>query len=202
MIIYGASNKTLAGYVLADKCSNCSQQGCVELYVLQRFFHVFFVPVFAAGKTAGSQCKNCKQKLKLRQMPESYKNEFHSLKGQSRTPVWMYTGLGIVVAFIIIFTLFKNEKKDSNAALILMAQSRDVYEIMISDNRYTLYKVTRVHGDSVFFRVNNYQTNEESGLTAIKKKGNSAYSKNELLLFKKELKVMLDKGEIIDINSR
>ena len=80
-----------------------------------------------------------------------------------------------------------------------MPQSGDIFQIKTKDNQYTLYKVDEVQGDSVFVKANNYETNSASGLDDLKKK---EYSEDILGFTKTELKQMLDKGEIIDIDRK
>jgi hypothetical protein len=53
-----------------------------------------------------------------------------------------------------------------------------------------------VLGDSVFVQINDYETNKVTGLNDLKKE---AYSEEVMGFSKAELKQMLEKGEIIDI---
>jgi hypothetical protein len=202
MIIYGSKSKQLAKELLTDKCPNCGTQNCVELYVFQKYAHVFWIPFFPAGKTAVSQCNHCKQVLKLKQMPSSLKGSYENLKLQTKTPIWTFSGVAIVAALFAVG--FVNAKKNDarNAKLILAPQSGDVYEVKTKENQYTLYKVENITGDSALIRINQFETNKLSGLTDLKNKGENGYSEVLSSFSKSELKEMLQKGEILDIDRK
>ena len=172
------------------------------MHVFQKYAHVFWIPFFPMGKTGVSQCDHCKQVLKLKEMPASLTASYDNLKSQTKTPIWMFSGLALVAVLITIGVINDKKKDEKNAQLILTPQSGDIFEIKTKDNQYTLYKIDQIQGDSVFVRVNNYETNKATGIDDLKKKGDNAYSEEVLGLSKSELKVMLDKGEIIDVDRK
>jgi len=202
MIIYGWKSKQLAKEIIIDKCSNCGAQNSIEFYIFQKYAHVFWIPFFPIGKTAVSQCDSCKQILKLNEMPPSLKAEYANLKSRSKTPIWTFSGLAII-AVIITASIINSQKRDEkNSKLILAPQSGDIFEIKTADNQYTLYKAQSVLSNTVFIRANQYETNNESGLTDIKNKGDNAYSDDVIPLSNAVLKTMLEKGEILDIDRK
>ena len=202
MIIYGSKTKQLAKEVLTDKCPNCGTQNSVELYVFQKYAHVFWIPFLPLGKTAVSQCDHCKQVLKLKEMPSSLKTSYENLKSQTKTPIWTFSGLAIVAVLITIGILNDKKNDEKNAKLVLAPQSGDIFEIKTKENQYTLYKVENIAGDSAFIRINQFETNKVSGLADLKSKGESGYSEDVFSFSKTELKVMLEKGEILDIQRK
>ena len=199
MIIYGTKTKELAKEHLIDKCPNCGTQNSIDMHVFQKYAHVFWIPFFPVGKTGVSQCDHCKQVLKLKEMPSSLRTAYDNLKVQTKTPIWTFAGLALVAALITIIIISDKKKAEKNAQLILTPQTGDIFEIKTKDNQYTLYKVYQVEGDSVFVQVNNYETNKITGLDDLKKKD---YSEDVLGFSKTELKQMLEKGEIIDIDRK
>lgn len=202
MIIYGSKSKELAKELLTDKCPNCGTQNSIEIHVFQKYAHVFWIPFFPVGKTGVSQCDHCKQILKLKEMPSSLILSYENLKAQTKTPVWMFAGLALVAVLITIGVIAGKNKDEKNAKLILTPQSGDIFEIKTNDNQYTLYKIDQVEGDSVFIRTNNFETNKSSGINDLKRKGDSAYSKEVYGFSKAALNQMLDKGEIMDIDRK
>jgi hypothetical protein len=202
MIIYGSRTKQLAKEALLDKCPNCGTQNSVELYVFQKYAHVFWIPFFPFGKTAVSQCSHCKQVLKLKEMPSSLRGAYENLQSQAKTPVWTFSGL-VIVAVLITTGILNDQKNDAkNAKLVLAPQSGDIFEVKTKENQYTLYKIENIAGDSAFIRINQFETNKVSGLADLRSKGESAYSEDVYLFSKAELKVMLEKGEILDIQRK
>lgn len=202
MIIYGTKSKELAKQVLTDKCPNCGRQNSIEIYVFQKYAHVFWIPLFPIGKTALSQCDHCKQVLKEKQIPSSLLSSYATIKAQSKTPIWTFSGLALIVALIAFAFVSEKKKDEKNAKLILSPQSGDIFEVKTEDLQYTLYKVDGLQGDSVLIRVNNYETNKVTGLSDLKRKGEAAYSEDLFAIHKKDLQQMLDKGEIMDIERK
>jgi hypothetical protein len=196
MIVYGSRSKELAKDILTDQCPNCGKQNSIDMHVFQKYAHVFWIPFFPMGKTGVCQCDYCKQVLTLKEMPASLAISYENLKARAKTPIWMFSGLAVLAILITIGFISDKQNDEENARLILMPQAGDVFEIKLGSKQYTLYKVAQVAGDSVFVQLNNYETNKVAGLNDLKKE---TYSEEVLGFSKAELKQMLEKGEIIDI---
>ncbi len=199
MIVFGTANKEIAKEHIIDKCPNCGAQNSIEMHLFQEHVHIFWIPFFPNKRTGVSQCERCKQILQLSQMPASLRTAYENLKAQTRTPIWTFAGSGLISLVMISCFIFYKQKEKRNAELILVPQAGDIFEIKTKDNFYTLYKVDQVKGDSVFIQVNNYQVNQETGLSDLKRKG---YSDEIYTISKKELKEMFKSGEVIDIDRK
>src|SRR5882672_1182143 len=156
MIIYGVRSTQLAKEIIADKCSGCGTQNSIELYVFQKYAHVFWIPLFPVGKTVVSQCDHCKQVLKQKEMPSSLLSTYESIKSQTKTPIWTFSGLAVIAILITIGVVNDQKNDQENAQLILAPKPGDIFEIKTRENQYTIYKVDEVQGDSVFIRINEY----------------------------------------------
>ena len=200
MIIFGSNTKQIATETSPDQCPNCGAYNSVQLYVVQKYAHVFWIPFFPTGKSIVSQCNNCKQALKLKEMPSAMALSSDNLKSQSKTPVWTFAGLALVAIIVTLGFINEKKKDEKNARLILAPQTGDIFEIKTDRDQYTLYKIDDVQGDSVFIRINNYETNKVTGLDDLKRKGENAYSEDVFSITKSDLKKMMDKGDVIDID--
>src|SRR6185369_8201835 len=100
MIVYGRKATQIAKELIVEKCPNCGTMNSVELYVFQKYAHVFWIPFFPIGKTAVSQCAHCKQSLKLKEMPLELRTAYDHVKQQAKTPIWTFSGLALVVVLI------------------------------------------------------------------------------------------------------
>ncbi len=199
MVVYGTKNTKLTGAQIIDKCSNCGTSNVMEMHVFQKFAHVFWMPFFPMKKLGVSQCNHCKQVLTQKEMPPALTTTYQTLKAQAKTPIWTFAGIGLVIALVTIGVISDRRKDEKNAKLIVSPQVNDIYEVTLGYKHYTLYKVAIVKGDSVFLSVNDYETNKATGLKDLKKKRGNAFSEDFLPLTKAELKEMLEKGEILDI---
>ena len=129
MIVYGSKSKELAKEILTDKCQNCGTQNCIDMHVFQKYAHIFWIPFFPMGKTGVSQCDHCKQVLKLKEMPATLTASYNNLKAQTKTPIWMFSGLALVAVLITIGVISDKKKDEKNAQLILTPQKGDIFEI-------------------------------------------------------------------------
>ncbi|MGG9971558.1 zinc-ribbon domain-containing protein [Ferruginibacter sp. SUN002] len=196
MIVYGSKSKELLKEHIIDKCPHCGTQNSIDMYVLQKYAHVFWIPFFPMGKTGVSQCDHCKQMLKLKEMPPHLVTTYENLKAQTQTPKWMFSGLALVAFLITVGIISEKEKDEKNNKLILAPKKGDIFEVKIKALEYTLYKVHEVQKDSVFVQVNNYQINKVSKLDQLREK---SYSEDIYGFSKTELKKMLDNDEILNI---
>ena len=199
MIIYGSKANHIATELTQGKCDSCGTQGSVYLSVFHKYAHIFWIPFFPIGKTAVSQCQHCKKVSKLNEFSSATRMDYDNLKSQRKTPLWMFSGLALVAIFIVFTSYESSVNAKRNAARILAPMEGDIFEIKTEDNQYTLYKVARVEQDSVLIRFNEYQTNKSTGLIDLKRKGDASFSELMFPIAKKELKTMLEKGEIMDI---
>ena len=197
MIIFGSAGKEIARGKTRAICTNCQQQNSINMYIVQRYIHIYWIPFCPAlYKEAISECTDCNQVLKKKQFPESYKSHYKDLNHSSKIPIWMFTGLGIIA--VIIFGIFINIKQNDseNAELVLSPKKGDIYEIKLSDEKYTLYKVDKVEGNAVYILENEYIADKEDGIDQLLLK---PFYKESYPIMKSDLKIMLEKGEIIDI---
>jgi hypothetical protein len=197
MVVYGSKAKLLAKETQVDKCTHCGELNSVEIQVFQKYAHVFWIPFFPTGKTGGSQCAHCKQVLTVKQMPDSLRQSYEVLKKNTRTPIWTFAGLTIVVVLIALAIISDKQNDAQNAKLILDPKPGDVYEVKNANDNYTLYKVSKVVGDTVFILQNEYEVTAKSGLRKLRDKP-FVNEPDEFL--KSELKAKFDNGEIVDIN--
>ncbi len=199
MIIYGTRAVETAKGFAPEKCPNCGAVSSIDMHVFQKYAHVFWIPFFPFSRTGVSQCDKCKQILKLEEMPADLRASYDQLKKQTRTPVWMFAGVALVVMGIIAGVIFDKNQDAKNAKLIMSPQKGDIYEVRTKSSQYTIYKVALVERDSVFLYINNYETNKSSGLNQILMKGDAAFSEEVYGFSKTELKAMVETDEIMDI---
>jgi hypothetical protein len=171
MIIYGTKAPLLKTEYAGIPCPNCKTNHSIQISIFQRYAHVFWIPFFPIGKTGVSVCGNCRQVLKLKEMPADLRLSYDNLKLQTKTPIWTFSGLGIVAVIAIGVTIHgqQNEKKIAN--LINKPKAGDIAQIKEKENQYTLYKVVDVKKDSVYLVINKYQTDDENDISNLEVKG-------------------------------
>ncbi len=202
MIIYGSKATELKTENITGKCPHCATPASVQMTVFQKFAHIFWIPFFPTGKTGATSCSHCKQVLQKKEFDTSLLENYETLKVQTKTPVWTFSGLVILILLISWGVVQSRQHDAKNAKIILIPQKGDIYEIKNGYQQYTLYKVDSIAGDTVYLLTHQYETTKLSGLRDLKNKGDEAYSADLLPMLKSDLKTMLDKGEIVDIDRK
>ncbi|TFF39271.1 zinc ribbon domain-containing protein [Mucilaginibacter psychrotolerans] len=197
MIIYGTTAKALTTEQVVDACPNCNSRNTVHISVLQQWAHIFWIPLFPIGKTGVSQCTHCKQVLKLKEMPAGLRLSYDNIKAQTKTPVWTFAGLLLIAVVAVAITVNQQQKSQKVTQMIPSLKKGDIIHIRLSDTAFTVAKVNRVKGDSVFLLDSKYQINH--GYMDISDLESKEFETQEEAVSVADLKAMDKKEEIIDI---
>lgn len=166
MIIYGSRNKEVAQQHSSHSCSHCNTPNATTLHVIQRYFHIFWIPMFPFGKIGASQCNHCKQVLPTKQMPSSLRSEYDQLKADAKTPLWMFLGLALLGALIVSIAIDEKKENEATAAHITHLQPNDLLKVK-TDEGYTYLKVVTVKGDTISLRSNKQIAVTQSGVSRL-----------------------------------
>jgi hypothetical protein len=197
MIVYGTKTTLLKSEITWDQCPSCGKANCIQMNVFQRYVHLFWIPFLPAGKTGVSQCTNCRQVLQLKQMPPALKLSYDNLKTDTKTPLWNFIGIVLIGIALVGFSIQSKNKAERVSKMVLAPKAGDIFEIKLKEDAYTLFKVSKVAGDTVYVADNKYQTNQESGLNDLK---NKEYETVVHSITIAELVAMDKKDEILDID--
>jgi hypothetical protein len=199
MIIYGSRAKQLARETISDSCPHCQTSNCIDMYVFQRYAHIFWIPFFPVGKTGASRCAHCKQALKLKEMPPYLRIAYDNVAARTRTPVWTFIGVAIVGVLIINGIIQSGMHDARMSELVKSPQVGDILEIKKGAGLYTLYKVMDVRPDSVAVLPLRYTVNQQSGLSELESGKYAQYSDEPKMYSRENLSVLLHAGEILDV---
>ena len=196
MIVYGTRAKVLATENVIDACPNCNSHNTVHISVLQKWAHIFWIPFFPIGKTGVSQCTNCKQVLKLKEMPAGLRLSYDNIKAQTKTPVWTFAGLMLIAVVAVAITFYEQQKSQKVTQMIPFLKKGDIIHLRLSDTTFTVEKVSRVKGDTVFLLYSKYQINRFMDISDLESK---EFETQEEAVTVADLKAQDKKDEIIDI---
>lgn len=197
MIIFGSNASLVKSEVIAEPCIHCNNANCVEMKVLQKYAHFFWIPCFPIGKTALSICRHCKQVLKKKDMPETYKMAYQNLLPQSKTPAWTFAGL-VLVLLLGGYIFYMQKKQDALfKELIAAPQKGDIYRVKNAEGNYMLYKVSDIRGDTVFVLYSQTTVTKRKNTKMILSRGKDAFSPEQNPVLKSDLKKMLAEDIIV-----
>ncbi len=98
MIVYGSRGKHLHSEETNPiHCSHCQGQRKHTISVYGRYAHIFWIPFFPLGKKGVSECNHCKITLAPKEMNEQLKLAFQNAKKNTKTPIWFWSLLLIIV---------------------------------------------------------------------------------------------------------
>ena len=120
MIIYGSKATQLAKASISQSCPHCQQTNSIDMYVFQRYAHVFWIPFVPIGKTGVSQCAHCKQTLKFKEMSSSLKLAYQDVALQAKTPYWTFVGVALVGVLLII-SIIQSGVHDARTSILLQS---------------------------------------------------------------------------------
>ncbi len=202
-MVIGTKSTLLKSEYIAGQCPNCHSNYSVQMNVFQRYVHVCWIPFFRFEKTGVSRCDNCHQVLELYRMPESLKLSYERLKVQTRGPLWHFSGLVLALLCVVALIITEKQKIEKVSKLVQSPQKDDIFEVKIKDDQYTLYKVAKVKGDTVYFFANKLQTDQEEGLSQLLDKGPQGFATDSIYGLSKSALIKMDKkDEIIDIDRK
>jgi len=200
MIFYGSkASKIKEGKINNVKCPNCDNLTSMDYTIFGQYAHLYWIPFFPIGRKNFTECYSCKMTFKVGELPEAIKSKFKQERQGVRTPIWFYSGFGVLAIAIclIIFTIKENDK--NNLEYINSPQIDDVYSMKGSQyGFYTSMKITNVTEDSIFVIMNDYETDKRTGISKINKKTN--YTNQSYSLSKEDVISLFNDETIFDID--
>ncbi|GGG46045.1 hypothetical protein GCM10011414_14560 [Croceivirga lutea] len=198
MIIYGTRSTHLDSKPLPTAvCPHCTTKGQLTASVFSRHVHVFWIPLFPAGRTGVFECQHCHKGFKKKELGEDGKREYKNFNGNVRTPIWKYSGLAII-ALLIAFGIYSSSQNNAKVAeMVTKPAMYDIYTFKTATNYYSTFKVANVFKDSMYVNYNDYEVERQSGIYKIDKKEN--YSDLIYVLTTAEIADMYKNGRIKNI---
>ena len=199
-MIIGMRSKVLAEQLLTnDTCRRCGKKNVLELVVLQDYAHFFFIPFLPAGKTAAIRCTNCELEMTHHELSFDDELMYKDLKRKTKTPIWMFTFLAILLCVLIVPLLLAKNKPHVESkieGMILRPQVGDVYQVKWEEQYYSWFKIDSLSQDSVWLLTNSASTPIEAGLSAIREE---PYDSLPMIVNRNDLKLMFVDRQVIDI---
>jgi hypothetical protein len=193
LLIYGRRSMRIKKYTDNQQCCKNCKTFEFDVKVYRSYFHIYYIPVLPFGnKTVEIRCKSCGEPLRDYVIQKHYVDI-------AKTPFYLYS-LVILIAGLFAFIISKNLiTQKEKARFVNDPKVGDVYGIRKDENNSTTYyflRASQINGDTVLV----YHSNLEYSRFVSRFNENDFFVKDEELIYtKKELKAMLDKGEINSI---
>lgn len=111
-------------------------------------------------------------------------------------PKLLFFSTLLVAASFFVWRKIVTNNNRRITQLLLLPQAGDIYEMATENRQYTLLRVSRVQGDSVFVNINEFETDKKKGLSMLREK---PFSKEEIAFTRQTLRVMQKEEKILDV---
>lgn len=200
MIFYGTNGTHYATEALAGSCCPaCHAPEALQLGLVSRYAHVYWIPLFPFQKVAVTQCLNCQASWTEKQLAPALASAVRTAKQRSRAPYWTWAGLLLIVAMSLYGYLHSIRDTRTDEALLASPHAGDIYTVRSdSSQMYSLLKVRQVGGNIVELVANEYETENATPINSLN--APSRYSKEPFTLTFLDLQIMRRKGQLTDVD--
>lgn len=199
MIFYGTKASNIKnGQVINVDCPHCETNTSMNYAVFGKYAHVYWIPFFPIGKTTVAECNNCKRTFEYSELPQPIQTKLDREKEKdgAKTPIWMFSGLGVIAVLVAIGYVVSGQTEKKEAEYLKAPKVGDIYKFESNPGFYSTMKVESVLKDSVHVLINDMETNKTSGINDIDKPENY----KELYGYSKEqIRKMYKDNEIYEI---
>jgi hypothetical protein len=169
-------------------CTTCNSIG-LEFEIFRDYYHLFWIPLFPVGdKESKVYCTKCRKS-------NNFNPRVKHFESVTRTPIYLYSGVLLFLMLIGTLVIANINTQKEKALFIAEPKVGDVYLIRKDVNDSTYYyflRVARIQRDTVIVYPNAFQY-----FSFVYKLNDEDYFvTQEFFYTKKELKELLEKGEV------
>lgn len=200
MIFYGTRATNLKnGQIVNIDCPNCETNTAMRYSVFGRYAHIYWIPFAPSGKTTVIECNNCKKTYELKDVPKSVQEKIsrENEKAPVRNPIWMFSGLFVIVIGVAIALYISKITDEEEAVFIKKPKIGDIYRFKTTDRFYSTMKVLKITPDSLDITINKLQTDQMTGIEDIDRDENYI---EKFSIARKEITKMFASDTIYEIN--
>lgn len=157
MVIYGYKTiKTKSKDGLEIECESCGKTGTTAIQFFQEYLHVFWIPFLPWSRFATTSCKNCGYTTDSESMSPKYEALYK--KQKPMPPIWLFTGL-VVILLSYGFTYWqKQHKKEVEQNRIVMCSEQDaapgkIYQVGVDDTKGDIDFLKKNHTKSKLIQI-------------------------------------------------
>lgn len=153
LLFFGTRGSLLGSTSTKIKCLECNI-GYYDLFCVQRYFHLMWIPSFPTEKILGLTCVHCRHLLDTKNIDKD--KGIKEFKKHFRAPLWMYGGGFLILGFGALFTfcIMQQQRFIEN----FMETPKSNYCLLIQANRkyYVPIKVDSIEDNLVHIQYHQY----------------------------------------------
>ena len=201
MIIYGTNGALIGTAPLpAAACPACAAPGQLSISLFGRYAHVYWIPLFPYSKPTVVQCGHCQRAWAGKDIPTELHPPILAIKKQTRTPLWHWSGAGLVGIALAWGLVASTQNDRADKAYLVAPHAGDVYTVHSpgDSTKYSLLKVVSARGNTVEVAGNEFETADSNPLAELN--APEKYSKDTYSLTVLDLQIMHNNGQLTDVD--
>ncbi|MDR2951565.1 MAG: zinc-ribbon domain-containing protein [Dysgonomonas sp.] len=163
IFIFGTRTTTGNPIQTGQTCPACGEEHSIMMVPEQRYFHLFWIPLFPTSKQFTPVCNLCGAMFTTQKVPVT-----DEVRKQYKTPKWTLLGpivLGLLILAVIISVSVTSVSENSDLkAKVENPQEGDIYHVKYDVHQYSLMRVASFSPDSVYFHLSPGRIERKSDL--------------------------------------
>ncbi len=155
MIIFGTKTKGISSTPVESSCESCNQSQQL-VHIFQKYFHIFWIPVFPLTKQTILECQHCKKTVLEKEMSSQQKSISQPKRSAAKTPAYMFAG-SVLIACLIGWPIYSSDQEKARTQTYVSAPAAmDIAVIEASKNQFQILKLLSVQNNMISFQIGNY----------------------------------------------
>ncbi len=157
MFFYGVKSKPIKKGMLTNiHCDCCEEVSEMEYSFLQKYFHLYWIPLIPLKKKTEVRCENCGYIYENKESTKDIDTKLNRVKDRYpiRTPIWAFSGIIILTLFFCWAFWQSDRHSEIEGDYIKKPKKGDVYFLNFTPGNYTTLRIDKVDKTNVYFTRN------------------------------------------------
>lgn len=155
MIVFGTKAKGIDSSVVNTVCPSCSQSPHA-LHIFQKYFHIFWIPVFPLGKISVLECQHCKKTTTDKDLNALQGSMAQAKRKEAKTPLYMYAGSVLLASLIGWGAYSVKDQEAKTRSYLEQPRAHDMAVIESKGKEFQILQLLSVEAETVKFKIGNY----------------------------------------------
>ncbi|QBZ98488.1 hypothetical protein GS03_01996 [Flavobacterium sangjuense] len=183
-------------------CDYCEEESDMEYNFLQKYFHLYFIPVIPLKKKTTVGCENCGYLYEDKEFTKAIDTKLNRVKDRYpiRTPIWAFSGL-IIITLFFCWAFWQSGRHDVvEGDYINNPKKGDVYFLNFTSGNYTTLRIDKVDKTNVYYTLNDTSVYKYTKVFSIT--NDKYYTNKKGIYTRQKIQDLYKKDSIISITRK
>jgi len=174
----------------------------MEYTFIQKYFHLYFIPLFPLRKKTVVYCDDCGVEYYNRKIPKEAAKKLNHIQDRFpiRTPIWTFSGLFIITLFFC-WAFYQSDKHEVvEGDYVKNPKKGDVYYTEFKPLLYSTLRIDKVDKNNIYFTYNDTSVIKYTKVFFIT--GDKYYSDKKGIFTRQKLERLYKKDSIISVTRK